>query len=86
VKRLGERLRRGIEGLGSPAVSHVRGAGLLLGIVLTSPISAALATKLAAAGFLAQAVQPDVLRIAPPYVLSDEQADEFVAALGAALS
>jgi acetylornithine/N-succinyldiaminopimelate aminotransferase len=86
VKRLGERLRRAIEGIGSPVVSHVRGAGLLLGIVLTEPVSATLAAKLKDAGFLAQAVQPDVLRIAPPYVLSDEQADAFVVALGGALS
>jgi len=80
VKRLGERLRRGVEGLGSPLVSHVRGAGLLLGIVLTEPVSADLAASLAAAGYLAQAVQPDVLRLAPPYVLTDEQADGFLAA------
>ncbi len=86
VKRLGERLRRGIEGLGSPVVSHVRGAGLLLGIVLTEPVSVSLAATLKDAGFLAQPVQPDVLRLAPPYVVSDEQADAFVAALGKALS
>jgi acetylornithine aminotransferase len=84
VKRLGERLRRGIEGLGSPVVSHVRGAGLLLGIVLTEPVSADLATSLAGAGYLAQAVQPDVLRLAPPYVLTDEQADGFLAAFASA--
>jgi acetylornithine aminotransferase len=85
VKRLGERLRRGVEGLGSPLVSHVRGAGLLLGIVLTEPVSADLAASLAAAGYLAQAVQPDVLRLAPPYVLTDEQADGFLAAFAEAL-
>ncbi len=84
VKRLGERLRRGIEGLGSPTVSHVRGAGLLLGIVLTAPVSADLAAALAGAGYLAQAVQPDVLRLAPPYVLTDEQADGFLAAFAQA--
>ena len=33
VKRIGERLRRGIEALGHPLVAEVRGAGLLLGIV-----------------------------------------------------
>ena len=34
VKRVGERLRRGVEALGHPLVAEVRGAGLLLGIVL----------------------------------------------------
>jgi acetylornithine aminotransferase len=79
-------LRHGVEGLGSPRVSHVRGAGLLLGIVLTEPVSADLAASLAAAGYLAQAVQPDVLRLAPPYVLTDEQADGFLAAFAQALA
>lgn len=86
VKRLGERLRRAIEGLGSPVVSHVRGAGLLLGIVLTEPVAAAIAAALVEAGFLAQAVQPGVLRIAPAYIVTDEQADAFVAAFGTAAS
>jgi acetylornithine aminotransferase len=86
VKRLGERLRHGVEGLGSPLVSHVRGAGLLLGIVLTEPVSADLAASLAAAGYLAQAVQPAVLRLAPPYVLTDEQADGFLAAFAEAIA
>lgn len=37
VKRQSEKLRDGIESLGHPLVAHVRGAGLLLGIVLTEP-------------------------------------------------
>jgi acetylornithine aminotransferase len=86
AKRLGERLRRGVEGIGSPHVSHVRGAGLLLGIVLTADVSAALAGALRAAGYLAQAVQPDVLRLAPPLILSDEQADGFLAAFADAVT
>lgn len=40
VKRQGERLRRGIEVLGHPLVGGVRGAGLLLGAVLTAPLAA----------------------------------------------
>ena len=32
AKRIGERLRRGIEALGHPLVREVRGAGLLLAI------------------------------------------------------
>ncbi|OLB81388.1 MAG: acetylornithine aminotransferase, partial [Actinobacteria bacterium 13_2_20CM_2_71_6] len=41
VKRIGERLRRGVEALGHPLVDGVRGAGLLLGITLTAPVSGA---------------------------------------------
>jgi acetylornithine aminotransferase len=79
VKRVGERLRRGIEPL--PLVSEVRGAGLLLGVVFTEPVSATVVERLAQAGFLTNAVQPGVLRLAPPLILSVDQADAFLAAL-----
>jgi acetylornithine aminotransferase len=81
VKRIGERLRRGIEGLGHPLVSHVRGSGLMLGMVLTAPVGGALAGALRDAGFLVNPVQPDVVRLAPPLIFTAEQADAFVAAL-----
>ncbi|WP_433826104.1 acetylornithine transaminase [Actinoplanes sp. CA-015351] len=81
VKRIGEQLRRGIEGLNHPLVSHVRGAGLLLGIVLTQPVSKEVAAKLHDAGFLVNAPQPDVIRLAPPLIISSDQADALIAAL-----
>jgi acetylornithine/N-succinyldiaminopimelate aminotransferase len=86
VKRVGERLRAGIEALGHPLVTGVRGAGLLLGVVLTEPVAGAVSNALADAGFLANAVQPGVLRLAPPLILTTEQADAFLAALPAAFS
>ncbi|HET6529034.1 MAG TPA: acetylornithine transaminase [Actinoplanes sp.] len=77
VKRIGEQLRRGIEAQGY----EVRGAGLLLGIVLAEPTAAGLATSLREAGFLVNPVQPDVIRLSPPLILTTEQADDFLAAL-----
>ncbi|MFI7607374.1 acetylornithine transaminase [Micromonospora sp. NPDC049366] len=85
VKRVGERLRRGIEALGHPLVSGVRGAGLLLGVVLTAPVARVLGEALREAGFLTNPVQPDVLRLAPPLILTTAQVDAFLAALPAAL-
>jgi acetylornithine aminotransferase len=85
VKRVGERLRRGIEGLGHRLVAEVRGAGLLVGVVLTAPVAGPAAAALREAGFLVNPVQPGVLRLAPPLVLTTEQADAFLAALPAAL-
>jgi acetylornithine/N-succinyldiaminopimelate aminotransferase len=85
VKRIGERLRRGIEALGHPLVGEVRGAGLLLGVVLTENVATPAATALRGAGFLVNPVQPGVLRLAPPLILSAEQVDAFLAALPAAL-
>ncbi|MGA3525776.1 acetylornithine transaminase [Melissospora conviva] len=85
VKRVGERIRAGVEALGHPLLGEVRGAGLLLGIGLTAEVSAAVAASLREAGFLVNPVQPDALRLAPPLILTPEQADAFVAALPAAL-
>ncbi|GGO22733.1 acetylornithine aminotransferase [Micromonospora parathelypteridis] len=85
VKRIGERLRRGIEALGHPLIGGVRGAGLLLGVTLTAPVAPVLAEALREAGFLVNAVQPDTIRLAPPLILTAAQADAFVAALPAAL-
>jgi acetylornithine aminotransferase len=85
VKRVGEQLRRGIEALGHPLVGSVRGAGLLLGIVLNEPLAAQTAVALRETGFLVNPPQPDVLRLAPPLILSSAQADAFLAALPNAL-
>ncbi|MFP5371669.1 MAG: acetylornithine transaminase [Actinomycetes bacterium] len=85
AKELEHRFTAGIEGLGHPGISGVRGRGALLGVVLTADVAAALEQELRTAGFLANAVAPGVLRLAPPLVLTDAQVDAFVAALPAAL-
>ncbi len=79
--RLGEQLRTGVLALDHPLVSGVRGEGVLLAIGLTAPVSGALAQAALAAGFLVNAVKPDAIRLAPPLILSTEQAEEFLAAL-----
>ena len=85
AKELEHRFTAAIEGLGHPGIVGVRGRGALLGVVLTADVAAALEQELRAAGFLANAVAPGVLRLAPPLVLTDAQVDAFVAALPAAL-
>ncbi|MFG1926187.1 acetylornithine transaminase [Cryptosporangium sp. NPDC048952] len=82
AKHLGERLRNGIT---HQAVAEVRGSGALLGIVLKEDIAKAAEAALAEAGFLVNAIAPGVLRLAPPLILTDDQADAFLAALPAAL-
>ncbi|GFH36952.1 acetylornithine transaminase [Streptomyces pacificus] len=81
VKRTGEKLRNGIESLGHPLVSHVRGAGLLLGIVLTEPLAAQVQQVAQGAGLLVNAPAPDVVRIMPPLVVGDAEVDVFLGAL-----
>jgi acetylornithine aminotransferase len=85
AKEIEHRFTSGIEALGHVGVRGVRGRGALLGVVLTAPVAAALEAALRAAGYLTNAVAGDVLRLAPPLILSDAQIDAFVAALPAAL-
>ena len=62
-------------------VTGVRGLGLWLGICLAEPIAPQAEAAARAAGFLVNACAPDVLRIAPPLVVTDAQLEAFVAAL-----
>lgn len=81
VKRLGEKLRSGIEGLDHPLVSYVRGAGLLLGIVLTESLAPQVQQAAQDAGLLVNAPAPDVVRIMPALIIGDAEVDAFLAAL-----
>ncbi|MEU5844328.1 acetylornithine transaminase [Rhodococcus sp. NPDC047139] len=81
VNAVGKTLAAGIEELGHPLVSHVRGSGLLLGVVLTATKAPAVETAAREAGFLVNAAAPDVIRLAPPLILTDQQAESFVTAL-----
>ncbi|MEV0848890.1 acetylornithine transaminase [Streptomyces sp. NPDC049954] len=85
VKSVGERLREGIEALGHPLIGHVRGAGLLLGIVLTQPLAPQVQQAAQDAGLLVNAPAPGVVRLMPPLVFGEAQADAFLAALPAVL-
>lgn len=78
---LGDHLARSIEDLGHPAISFVRGEGLLRAIVLTSPTARDVAAAALKAGFIVNPPRQDVIRLAPPLILTTEQADSFVAAL-----
>jgi acetylornithine aminotransferase len=82
----GEQLRTGIEQVGSPLIREVRGLGLWLGIVLDEPVAVAVELAARDAGFLVNATAPDVLRLAPPLVVTAAQIDAFLIAFPAILS
>ena len=62
----------------SPLVESVRGAGLLLGIVLKLDIAKKLAQELQVAGVLVNATSESLIRIAPPLVVTDKQVNAFI--------
>lgn len=78
---LGKSLRHGIEGLGHPLVDHVRGRGLLCGVVLTAARAKDAEAAAREAGFLVNAAAPDVIRLAPPLIITEDQLDGFISAL-----
>jgi acetylornithine aminotransferase len=82
---VGKELATGIEQLGHPLVDEVNGAGLLIGVGLSAPVSASVAGSARNAGFLINNPAPERLRLAPPLVISHEQVREFLAALPAIL-
>jgi acetylornithine aminotransferase len=74
VREVGALLRQEIEMCGSPLVKEVRGRGLLLAIVLHEPVAPQVARAALEAGFIVNAVAPDAIRLAPPLILTAEQA------------
>jgi acetylornithine/N-succinyldiaminopimelate aminotransferase len=83
--RLGKEIAAEIAALRHPLVGSVSEAGLLIGIGLTAPVSAAVAAAARAAGFLVNPAVPGRIRLAPPLVLTETQAREFLTALPAIL-
>lgn len=82
---VGKEIATGIEALNHPLISGVRGSGLLLGILLREAVSAKAAAAARQAGYLINPIQPDVIRLAPPLVLDENDAHRFVADLPACL-
>ena len=59
----------------------VRGAGLLLGVVLADPIARAVEAAARDAGVLVNAAAPDVIRLAPPLNISRDEVVHGIARL-----
>jgi acetylornithine/N-succinyldiaminopimelate aminotransferase len=77
---VGQQLADGLAGVRHPLLAGVRGRGLWLAAVLTSPSAAAVAAVARQAGFLVNPVQPDAVRLAPPLILDPSRAAAFLAA------
>ena len=83
--RRGAELRERVLGLGSPLVAGVRGKGLLVGVALTEPASAAVSAAALDEGLIVNAANDATIRIAPPLTIGDAELDEFEARFSRAL-
>ena len=83
VRNVGEHLRAGLAGIAG--VTEVRGEGLLIGFDLDADIAPGVVAAGLDAGFIVNSPGPRTVRLAPPLILTTEQADRFLAALPALL-
>ncbi|MCW2830396.1 MAG: acetylornithine transaminase [Aeromicrobium sp.] len=79
VTTIGDQLRRGL--VDHPLVAEVTGRGLLVGVVLNRPVAAEVQQAALAAGLILNNATPERLRLAPPLILSEDQAADAVTTL-----
>ena len=78
VTVLGQKIRDGLAA--DPRVTEVRGEGLLIGLDLASESAAAVVEAAQDAGFIINMTTPQRIRLAPPLVLTDDDAAAFLQA------
>lgn len=78
VTVLGQKIRDGLAA--DPRVTEVRGEGLLIGLDLASESAAAVVQAAQDAGFIINMTTPQRIRLAPPLVLTDDDAAAFLQA------
>ena len=81
---LGRRLVDTLAGADLPGVAEIRHLGLMIGLVLDRPAGPVPALALEQ-GLLVNATAERVIRLLPPLILGDDEADELVARLAATL-
>jgi acetylornithine aminotransferase len=62
-------------------ITGVRGRGLLQGVMLAEPVAAAVVDAALRAGFVINAPRSDVVRLAPPLIISGAELDGFIGVL-----
>ncbi|MEA3403254.1 MAG: acetylornithine transaminase [Armatimonadota bacterium] len=86
--RMGELLTERLAALAesSPMVDHVRGKGLLLGVALSEERARGVVHECFTRGLVLNAVAPEVVRIAPPLIVTAEQCERAVEIIADALA
>lgn len=90
AQRLGEIFRQGVEALNSPIVKVVRGRGLLNAVVIDEAAANGrtawdLCLLLKSKGLLAKPTHGDIIRFAPPMVITEEQLRQGLAVIAEAI-
>jgi ornithine--oxo-acid transaminase len=85
--RIGDRLKAGLAEIGAGSVKQVRGRGLMLAVELHAEAGGArrVCEALQARGLLAKETHQHTIRVAPPLILTADQADWIAEQFAAAL-
>ncbi|VXB69749.1 N-acetylornithine aminotransferase [Arthrobacter sp. 9V] len=84
VLTVGAHLREGLAAI--EAVTEVRGEGLLIGFDVNADVAPAMVSAALDAGFIINSPGPRTIRLAPPLILTIDQADRFLEALPALIA
>jgi len=85
VKRVGEHLAAELDTIDNPLVTGTRGSGLWRALALSADDAPAVEAAARRRGLLVNAVKPDTIRLAPPLILTEDDVDQAVPKLTAAL-
>jgi acetylornithine/N-succinyldiaminopimelate aminotransferase len=81
VSSVGDLLAAGFDTIDDPWLAGHRGVGLWRALQLAESVAPMVERKARELGFLVNAVRPDTIRLAPPLILTDAEAESFLAAL-----
>ncbi|WP_317441131.1 acetylornithine transaminase [Streptomyces collinus] len=84
--KTGALLASGLATIDHPLLAGVRGIGLWQAVRLTEPRARSVEAHARQTGFLVNAVQPNVVRLSPPLILTADEAQSFIDALPGLLS
>ncbi len=86
--RMGRRFMEGLRAIRSPHVLEIRGRGLLIGVEIkaTSGPARPFCERLMAAGILAKETHHQVIRFAPPLVITEDEVDWALARIAPVLA
>ena len=83
--RVGARLKQGLEAISSPRIKEIRGGGLMIAVELHPDAGGArpVCEQLQALGLLCKETHKHTIRIAPPLIITENEADWVVDQFGA---
>ncbi len=84
--QVGKQWAAAFDAIDHPLLAGHRGVGLWRALQLSQPAAAAVEAAARQEGFLINAVRPDTIRLAPPLVITDQEAQRFADALPGLLS